>query len=113
MAIQDAGQKKPTGILTKVRTDYLAGAAAGDHTLTGIETIDFLVKVTQIILLEGAPNTFDTPVDISDEFTITATDTINNATGTDTTGDLLAIEWYDRDFLEEDIGFVAGESGPQ
>ena len=113
MAIEDGGQKKPTGLITKVRTDYLAGGAAGDHTLTGIEVTDYLIKVTQIILLEGAPNTFDAPVDISDEFTVTTKDTINNAAGTDTTGDLLAIEWYDRDFLEEDIGYVPSLGGPQ
>ena len=64
----------------------IAGAAAGDLTVTGIRFLptDALVMV-QRIDAAGA--------NLVGEFEITAADTINNAGGTDTTGFLLLVKW--------------------
>lgn len=70
-------------------TTFIAGGAAGDHTVANIETTDMLLAVQAI--------EFDTDGDIVgvtgllDEFTISDDDTINNDGGTDTTDLLLAI----------------------
>lgn len=46
------------------------------------------------------------PADLTSEFSITADDTINNAAGTATTGGLLLIVWYDRDYgIDENRGW--------
>lgn len=60
-----------------------SGAAAGDVTVTGIKPDDELVAV--INLADAA--------DLTDEFTITADDTINNAGGTSTATDNLLVTW--------------------
>lgn len=92
----------PTGIIPRVRFTFLDGDSAGDVTLTGITTDDRLlsVQVIDLALTEAAPNTTDSwsPSDLTSEFSITAADTINNADGTDTTGDLLFVVWYDADW---------------
>ncbi len=64
----------------------VAGAAAGDITVTGIKFLptDALVMV-QRIDAAGA--------NLVGEFEITADDTINNAGGTDTTLFLLLVTW--------------------
>lgn len=59
----------------------VSGGAAGDITVTGIKEEDSLKSV--INLTDGA--------DLTDEFSITDDDTINNGGGTATTGDDLLV----------------------
>lgn len=98
--------RNPTGIIPRVRTSYAPGGAAGAHTVTGIsENEDRLISVIAITftLTEGAPNTVDSfqVDDLTDEFTISADDTIDNTGGTDTTGNLLVVVWNDHDWGEQ------------
>ena len=58
-----------------------AGAAAGNVTVTGIKPQDYLLSV--INLTDGE--------DITDEFTITAVNTINNTGGGTTATDTLLV----------------------
>lgn len=67
----------------------IAGGAAGDHTVMGIAPADVLVAVLDLT----------TPADLTSECTISATDTINNTGGTDTTGDDLLVWWIARPSL--------------
>lgn len=74
-------------------TAAIAGGSAGNHTVTGIATTDTLISVVRLNRDATAAN-----IDISaitSEFTITAASTINNAGGTDTTGDTLLITYRD------------------
>lgn len=90
-----------TQVIPAVRTAYVAGGSAGNHTLSGITLKDSLLSVHHISLTEGAPNTFSAVEDLTSEFSITAADTINNTGGTDTTGGLLAVSYYDEDLGRE------------
>lgn len=81
-----------------VKTTVIGGGAAGDHTVTGIAVGDALRAVLKLdfTLAEGAPNVRTWAVsDLTDEFAITAADTINNAGGTDTTGAILVVVYED------------------
>lgn len=69
----------------------VAGAAAGDITVTGIAVGDILIAVTRYI---GAGTAVTDVSDLTSEFTITAADTINNGGGTNTTGDKLQVWWW-------------------
>jgi hypothetical protein len=92
---------EPSGIISKVRQYLIAGGAAGNHTLTGIDLErDRLVSVWYFNLAEGAPNTITGVADLTSEFSITADDTINNTGGTATTGGLLIVQYYDDDWGE-------------
>jgi hypothetical protein len=66
-----------------LRQTIIAGGSAGPLTVTGIAVGDKLVSVL---------NTSD-GVDLSDEFTITDEDEIDNTDGTATTGDDLIVTW--------------------
>ena len=68
----------------------VAGAAAGAHTVTGINTTDNLVAVLQLV---GAATTMTNIVNLTSQFTISATNTINNTSGTSTTSDKLLVVW--------------------
>ncbi len=68
----------------------IAGAAAGDFTVTGIKTTDTLNMVLQFV---GAATTMTTVADLTSEFTISASNTINNTAGTPSTGDKLLVLW--------------------
>lgn len=97
--------RNPTGVIPRVRRAELVGAAAGNHTLTGISVQnDRLLSVRSVTftLTEGVPNTINTfaVADLTSEFSITADNTINNTGGTDTTGRLLIVEYYDYDYGE-------------
>lgn len=63
------------------------GAAAGNVTVTGIATTDTLVAV----LVFTTAASIATLADLTAEFTITATDTINNAAGTSTANNRLVV----------------------
>lgn len=64
----------------------VAGAAAGNVTATGIKTGDRLDEVIYYPAAGGIS-------DLTTEFTISATDTINNSAGTASTGGSLMIRW--------------------
>ena len=67
------------GVITHVNAT-IAGAAAGDHTVTGIKTTDELVAVVHV------DDTTHAGTDKTSEYTISAADTINNTGGTASTG---------------------------
>lgn len=73
--------------LRGLRTRTVAGAVAGNITVTGTKTGDRLVSV-QNVLAAGA--------NLVAEFKITADNTINNTGGTNTTGMVLLIIWENR-----------------
>lgn len=66
----------------------IAGGAAGAHTVTGITTQDRLVSVHHY-----TPGSASTYVDLTDEFTISDADEIDNAGGTATTSDTLVVTY--------------------
>jgi hypothetical protein len=70
--------------------DVVAGAAAGNITVTGIRVADEIESVVAFLL--GIPS------DLTSEFTITAADTINNTGGTNTTGMVLVVNWHRRGY---------------
>lgn len=76
-----------------LRQAIIAGGAAGEHTVSGIAVGDELVAVTRFDVDTG--NVVDVD-DLSDEFSITDADTIDNTDGTATTGDVLQVWWIDR-----------------
>lgn len=59
-----------------LRQTVVAGAAAGDVTVTGIKTTDKLKAVIDLTA----------PADLTSEFTISAANTINNTGGTSSAG---------------------------
>lgn len=69
----------------------VAGAAAGNITVTGIKPGDVLLGVVGFVISGGAPN------NKTDEFTITAANTINNTGGTSTAGSTLFVFWWSQD----------------
>jgi len=87
-----------THIVPPLKTFMLAGGSAGDHTITGITTADKLLGVWAIVPTAAQLSTCVlTPDDITTECTISTDDTINNDSGTDTTGALLLINYADYD----------------
>lgn len=78
----------------------VAGGSAGDHSIDssyGIEVGDLIHQVESITI--GTDGSITTAVDITSEFgslCVTA-NTINNTGGTDTTGSLIVVTWYDAD----------------
>ena len=93
----------PTGNFTGDRTHILPplvqtpikGGSAGDHTLTGIATVDYIMSVSKINF--DTDGTISTVSDLTSEFSISAADTISNSGGTDTTDALLLVLWADYD----------------
>jgi hypothetical protein len=75
----------------------ISGGAAGDHTVTGIKTTDYLLSV-----MHWTPTTL-VPADLTSEFTISAANTINNTGGTATTGDFLVVYYIEADPLGGDL----------
>jgi len=68
----------------------ITGGAAGDHTVTGIDTSDRLVSVFYAV---GAGTDVTDVSNLTSEFSITAADTINNTGGTDTSGGKLIVTY--------------------
>lgn len=79
----------PAGFL---QTDLVAGGAAGNLTLTGVAVGDELVFVG-VFTTAAAITSF---ADLTAEFSITATNTINNTGGTSTASNQLMVIWIDR-----------------
>ena len=71
----------------------VAGAAAGNFTVTGIKTTDTLAAVIQFV---GAGTAVTDIADLTSEYTISATNTINNTSGTASTGGKLLVMWIAR-----------------
>lgn len=78
----------PTGFLN---VTLVNGGAAGNFTVTGIATADEIVFVGHF----STAAAIATLADLTAEFSITAADTINNTSGTDTTSDQLMVMWVD------------------
>lgn len=79
----------PSGFL---KVNLLAGAAAGNITLTGIAVGDELAFVGVFTTAASIA----TLADLTAEFSVTATNTINNTGGTATTNNQLLVMWIDR-----------------
>lgn len=79
----------PSGFL---QVDLVAGGAAGNITITGIAVGDELVFVGQFTTAASIA----TLADRTAEYSVTATNTINNTGGTASTGDQLLVMWIDR-----------------
>lgn len=69
-------------------TFFGVGAAAGDVTVAGVLATDELLLVESIAFTAGVPSAV---ADLTDEFSITAADTVNNAGGTSTADMLVAV----------------------
>jgi hypothetical protein len=76
----------------QINNTLITGGAAGNHTLTGITTADAIISV---MYFAGAGTDVTNVSDIGSEFTITATNTINNAGFTNTTGGKFIVTWLD------------------
>jgi hypothetical protein len=68
----------------------VAGAAAGNITVTGIKTRDTLVSVLRAV---GGGTDVTDVTNLTAEFSITAANTINNTGGTATTGSKLIVTY--------------------
>jgi len=83
-----------------LKASALTEGAAGDFTVTGISTEDKILAVIGwgVVLGEASPNTIAiTSVDLTSEFSISATDTINNGGGTTLADKLMVCIWLDKD----------------
>lgn len=80
------------GLRSEIEVGLVAGGAAGDHVLAGISLGDRIVFVGHFTTAAAIA----TLADLTAEFTVTAADTINNATGTDTTNDQLMVVYEKR-----------------
>jgi hypothetical protein len=85
-----ATQNLVTGFVAR---QLVAGGAAGNITVTGIKTTDTLAAVIRFI---GAGVAVTDVTDLTTEFTISATNTINNTSGTASTSDKLLVIWVAR-----------------
>lgn len=96
IALGDRVQSDATGraikaAATGTKSAVIAGGAAGDLVVAGIGASDRLVGVIRLNR-DGTAATIDI-ASLTAEFTITAANTINNAAGTNTTGDSLLVLW--------------------
>jgi hypothetical protein len=82
-------------------TRVVAGAAAGNLTVTGIQLGDELISV-QRIDAAGA--------NLVGEFTVSADDTINNTGGTSTNAQTVLVIWYKNDHQRDQF---SGDTGTQ
>ena len=76
----------------KTEQTIVAGAAAGNVTVTGITMKDELVSVIKMDFTDAS----EAAADLTSEFSITAADTINNAAGTSSSGGFLLVTYIDR-----------------
>ena len=75
------------------KTAVVAGGAAGNITVAGIQTTDELLEVLHFA---GAGTDVTDLADLSSEFSISAANTINNTGGTASTGGKLLVRYLDR-----------------
>lgn len=76
--------------LRGLKMTVVAGAVAGDVTVTGIATEDHLISVVHLDMGGNAES------DLTSEFSITAANTINNTGGTATDSDTLIVLYFDQ-----------------
>ena len=90
------------GTLTAGTVDQklIAGASAGDHTVTGVASGDHLVGVMHYTAGTSL-------ADLTSEFTISGANTINNDTGTDTSSDQLLVTWQTESSFADDNAIAA------
>lgn len=69
-----------------VTSRVVAGAAAGNITVTGIQKCDKLILVQDLT----------TGLNLASEFTVSADNTINNTSGTSTAGHATIVVWEKR-----------------
>lgn len=81
----------PPGQPGAIKQTIIAGAAAGDRTVTGIALNDKLISVLKI----DATDASETFSDLTSEFTITAANTINNTGGTTSANSGLIVTYLD------------------
>ncbi len=84
--------------LSLLKQAVIAGGAAGNHTVTGILTTDTLVSVHEFVVAvdtgtDATGNKIASVADLTAECSITATNTINNTSGTDTSGSQLLVTY--------------------
>lgn len=75
-----------------IKVALVAGAAAGNVTVTGIATADALISVLHL----PDAGAIDAMADLTAEFTISAANTINNAAGTSSADGKLLVIYQDR-----------------
>jgi hypothetical protein len=68
----------------------VAGGAAGNFSVTGIETGD---ELDEVLYFVGAGTAVTDVQDLTSQFTISANGTINNTGGTPSTGGELLVRW--------------------
>lgn len=78
--------RRLSGASPAIRLALITGGAAGNLTVTGIATTDTLLLVLKFI---GAGTAVTDLANLTSEFTISATNTINNTGGTASTGKVL------------------------
>lgn len=87
MAVIHGGNVLSGGnVNSKLERSTIAGDVAGDHTVAGVGASDTLVSVVRVTAA-GAYSV------ITSEFTVDAANTLNNDAGTDTSDDILHVEW--------------------
>ena len=86
------GLKDVVKQLRGIKQTVIDGGSAGNHTLTGIATEDHLISVVH---LEGSGSAITGAADLTAEFSITAANTINNTSGTDSTNGVLIVLYLD------------------
>lgn len=84
-----------THMRPKLKTYVVAGAAAGNVTVTGVTTGDEIQSV--VAHQVGAAVGVDSVEDLTSEFAITADDTINNTGGTSSANGFLVIQIWEHD----------------
>jgi hypothetical protein len=96
-----AGDYRITHQWLSLKTAIVAGAAAGDHTVTGIRVGTQGKSASnpgdQLIAVWEQDGTTGLLVDRTSEYTISADDTINNTGGTTSVGDFLVVFYADAD----------------
>ena len=97
------------------KTEIVDGGSAGNITVTGITTSDVLTAVLYYPIsadtgTSATGNKVTSVSDLTSEFSISATNTINNTGGTATTGDKLEVR-YRRKISIIGTAEVAGVSG--
>jgi hypothetical protein len=96
-----------------LRFAFISGAAAGDHTVTGIATGDVLDRVYRADVNCDASAASATAIvsvlafaDDTAEYTITAANTINNAAGTSSADMILIVFWRDRSAAQSETAIA-------
>lgn len=85
----------PNGL--NVKEAVVGGGSAGDHTLDtsyGLASDDVL---GQVYYIELSGVLVKATGDVTDEFSITGANTLNNTGGTDLSGTIVHVKFYDQD----------------